>query len=402
MKYLVGLLLLVFVSFNLFSQNREDLRIQQKRIEGQINYLGNLLKISGKDVRQNLNKLSLIDKQIVNQETLIKNLNLQNVKTREQINFHLEEKNKLEERFSTLKEEYAVVLMSYAKTRGAYNDWMFILAAENLNNIYKRYVYLSQYGDYRKSQASEIRQMADRIQIVIDSVEIEKLEQEKLLNRESDELGGLNELKSQRLVLLNEIKKKQTELLEKLQVIEAKEKSVKAEVVKYIKQDRVARNNKEAVVKSTNSSNKNEILNRVFEATKGKLSWPVKKGVIVKRFGVYHPANMREITLRNDGVDIQTSKGADVISVFKGNVVKIVSVPGLNKAVLIQHGDYYVLYSNLKYLTIKLGSKVEMGQKLGKVYGESTEDNTAIIKFQVWKNQEKLNPEKWLRTGRTF
>ena len=402
MKYLVGLLLLVFVSFNLFSQNREDLRIQQKRIEGQINYLGNLLKISGKDVRQNLNKLSLIDKQIVNQETLIKNLNLQNVKTREQINFHLEEKNKLEERFSTLKEEYAVVLMSYAKTRGAYNDWMFILAAENLNSIYKRYVYLSQYGDYRKSQASEIRQMADRIQIVIDSVEIEKLEQEKLLNRESDELGGLNELKSQRLVLLNEIKKKQTELLEKLQVIEAKEKSVKAEVVKYIKQDRVARNNKEAVVKSTNSSNKNEILNRVFEATKGKLSWPVKKGVIVKRFGVYHPANMREITLRNDGVDIQTSKGADVISVFKGNVVKIVSVPGLNKAVLIQHGDYYVLYSNLKYLTIKLGSKVEMGQKLGKVYGESTEDNTAIIKFQVWKNQEKLNPEKWLRTGRTF
>ena len=402
MKYLVGLLLLVFVSFNLFSQNREDLRIQQKRIEGQINYLGNLLKISGKDVRQNLNKLSLIDKQIVNQETLIKNLNLQNVKTREQINFHLEEKNKLEERFSTLKEEYAVVLMSYAKTRGAYNDWMFILAAENLNNIYKRYVYLSQYGDYRKSQASEIRQMADRIQIVIDSVEIEKLEQEKLLNRESDELGGLNELKSQRLVLLNEIKKKQSELLEKLQIIEAKEKSVKAEVVKYIKQDRVARNNKEAVVKSTNSSNKNEILNRVFEATKGKLSWPVKKGVIVKRFGVYHPANMREITLRNDGVDIQTSKGADVISVFKGNVVKIVSVPGLNKAVLIQHGDYYVLYSNLKYLTIKLGSKVEMGQKLGKVYGESTEDNTAIIKFQVWKNQEKLNPEKWLRTGRTF
>jgi septal ring factor EnvC (AmiA/AmiB activator) len=400
MKKINVLLFLLLISISIQAQNREQLRIDQKKIENKIDYLSDLIQKTGKDIQQNVSKLALIERQINEQGSLIENLKLQNEKTKDKINAHLEDKNRLDLRFNELKEEYAKVLMSYAKTRNAYNDWMFILAADNFNSIYKRFIYLNQYADYRKTQAHELKETANAIQVTIDSIQIEKLEQERILNEQNTQLEALNSMKEQRLVVVNDIKTKQAELQKNLAVVEAKDKAVKAEVMKYIMEDRNERLKKEKVVEASATNNKGLILNTVFENAKGKLPWPVDKGVIVKRFGVYHPANMSNITLRNDGIDIQTVAGADVKAVFKGKVIKIVSVPGMNQAVLIQQGDYYVLYSNLKYLNVKLGSTVEMGQKLGKVYGASTEENTAILKFQVWKNQDKLNPEKWLSTGK--
>ncbi len=390
----------LFFVFQVDAQSREELRVKQKRIEQELNSLSNLVSQTGKDVKQNLIKLQLLEKQIFAQGELISNLQQQNDKTSSQIQFHLDEKQNLEDRFNQLKEEYAKVLMSYYKTRNAYNDWMFILAAENFNAIYKRFVYLHQYGDYRKSQASEIKETEGLLQVVIDSIEIEKLEQERLISLENDKLEELNTLKENRLVLLAEIRDKQAELQSQLNMVAAKEKAVKTEVMKYIMEERSERVQKEKIVEAASGNNKYKLLNTVFESAKGKLNWPVENGIIVKRFGVYHPANMSQITLRNDGVDIQTDLGADVKAVFKGEVVKIVNIPGANAAVLVQHGDYYMLYTNLKYLNVKVGSKLEIGQLLGKVYGESTEDRMAILNFQIWKNQEKLNPEKWLNTGK--
>ncbi len=399
MRKLLYILFLLVFPVLIFAQSREQLRIRQKLIENKIIYLKNLKANTGRSAQQIVLKLQLLENEMKQQDSLIVNLKNQNVQTVTQINSYLDEQTRLQTRFNNLKDEYAKVLMSYAKTRNAYSDWMFILASDNLNGLYKRFVYLNQYSDYRKSQAREIKKTEDRLSLVIDSINLEKLAQEKLIMHEQAELDTLESLKGERLKILAVLRAKQGELKRKLAEVELKQKAVNKDVLGYILDDRKSRQVKNQVVDLAKKGNKRALLNKIFGSSRGKLPWPVRKGIIVKRFGIYHPITMRNISLRNDGVDIQTNMGADVKAVFQGKVVKMINVPGLNKAVLVQNGDYYVLYSNLKYVSVKLGSSVKQGQILGKVYGDSTEENTAILKFQIWKGQQKLNPEKWLRKG---
>ena len=400
MRKLIFFLSLVILPFFMFSQSREELRIKQKQFESRIRYLNNLKINSGKTVEQLLRKIELIDRQIVQQDSLINNLKVQNSKTIEQIESYISERNRLQERFDALKEEYARVLMSYAKTRNAYSDWMYIMAADNLFMVYKRFVYLNQYSDYRKKQGKEIIKTKNRLQLVIDSINQEKLMQEKLILSEQAQLDTLNNLKRERLTLIEDLKKKQAEIQKKLVEINRNAKLVNKQVLSYILDDRKKRKTKAEVINLASGNNKTALANKMIESVKGKLDWPVDRGVIVRRFGIYHPINQPNITMQNYGIDIQTKLGADVKAVFQGKVIKVVAITGVHKSVLIQHGNYYFLYSNLRYVNVKPGNFVKKGQKLGKVYGISSEENTAILKFQMWKASKKLNPEKWLRKGK--
>jgi len=400
MRKLLFFLSLVVLPLFLFSQSREELRIKQKQFESRIRYLNNLKINSGKTVEQLLRKIQLLDQQIVQQDSLISNLKIQNSKTIEQIESYISERNRLQERFDALKEEYARVLMSYAKTRNAYSDWMYVMAADNLFTVYKRFVYLNQYSDYRKTQGKEIIKTQNRLQLVIDSINQEKILQEKIILAKQAQLDTMNNLKHERLSLIDDLKKKQTEIKQKLVEINRTAKRVNKQVLTYILNDRKERKTRAEVINLASGNNKTALANKMLESVKGKLDWPVNRGVIVRRFGIYHPINRPNLTMQSNGVDIQTNIGADVKAVFQGKVIKEVAVTGVHKSVLIQNGDYYFLYSNLRYVNVKPGNFVKKGQKLGKVYGVSSEENTAILKFQIWKASNKLNPEKWLRKGK--
>jgi septal ring factor EnvC (AmiA/AmiB activator) len=132
-----------------------------------------------------------------------------------------------------------------------------------------------------------------------------------------------------------------------------------------------------------------------FAALRGRMPFPVPSGFISDHFGVHKHPLLKGVMINNNGIDIQTSPGSPVHSVYDGVVQSVVNIPGINMVVAIQHGDYFTVYSKLANVSVSVGTRVRTGQRIGSV--ASDEDGTAEINFQVWKNTVRQNPESWLR-----
>jgi septal ring factor EnvC (AmiA/AmiB activator) len=132
-----------------------------------------------------------------------------------------------------------------------------------------------------------------------------------------------------------------------------------------------------------------------FAALRGRMPFPVPSGFISDHFGVHKHPLLKGVMINNNGIDIQTSPGSPVHSVYDGVVQSVVNIPGINMVVAIQHGDYFTVYSKLANVSVSVGTRVRTGQRIGSV--ASDDDGTAEINFQVWKNTVRQNPESWLR-----
>jgi septal ring factor EnvC (AmiA/AmiB activator) len=136
-------------------------------------------------------------------------------------------------------------------------------------------------------------------------------------------------------------------------------------------------------------------VSKEFQGNRGKLPWPVKNGIITGHFGRQPHPTIPNIEIVNNGIDIQTDQGAPVRSVFEGTVVGTQYVPGFDYMVILQHGDYYTVYSNLAELSVKKGDKVAIRQNIGKVSTDS-KTNTSEVHFEIWKEKTRLNPQEWV------
>jgi murein DD-endopeptidase MepM/ murein hydrolase activator NlpD len=139
-----------------------------------------------------------------------------------------------------------------------------------------------------------------------------------------------------------------------------------------------------------------KVLSGDFSGNQGKLPWPVQRGLITDHFGEHPHAILKHVVVRNSGIDITTQANAKARTVFKGEVTKIVAIPGGNMAVIIRHGNYLTVYSNLSEVFVKEGQKVTTKEEIGTVFTDKDEDNKTILKFQLWRENNKLNPEDWL------
>ena len=132
-----------------------------------------------------------------------------------------------------------------------------------------------------------------------------------------------------------------------------------------------------------------------FEANKGKLPWPAD-GPVVEKFGKHNHPVYTSITMPfNNGIGISLSPGTYVNSVFDGEVKRVIMMPGYNKCVLVQHGNYFSFYCKLGQVSVKAGDKVKTGQTIGQV---DTIDGQAMLHLQIWKEKTPQNPEAWLRS----
>jgi murein hydrolase activator len=139
-----------------------------------------------------------------------------------------------------------------------------------------------------------------------------------------------------------------------------------------------------------------QIVSDKFEANKGKLPWPIERGVITSTFGEHDHPVLKGIKVRNDGVYISTTQGSAARTIFDGVVSKIISIPGKNKAIIIRHGDFLTVYSNLKDVTVNVGDKLKAKQKIGTIFSDADDDNKTVLELQIWQGAVKQNPEAWL------
>ena len=381
----------VFSCFNLFSQNRSNLELKRKKIFKQIQYTNKLLNQTRKKRTLTVRQVNLINYKINNRQKFIHQLEndlsrinndiLENQITIERL------KNTLEK----IKLEYSKLIYYAYKNRSSYQKFAFIFSSASFNQAYRRLKYLQNINNYRRKQYESI--------IVTKNILKEKNLQ--LIANQKNKTNILNQRHHEKLTLLNE-KKLQNNVINHLKLKENKYKSIldkNRKLAKKLQRQIQVLIAKEIKHTKSNSAFKltpeQELVNVKFGANKLRLPWPTKHGIVTQHFGSHQHPFLKYVKVRNDGVDISTVAGESVRSVFEGEVRKVIYIQGLNKTVIIRHGKYITVYSNLSEVFVKVGDRVSAKQPIGVVH-EGKNDGIGSLKFQIWRENQKLDPEKWL------
>jgi len=389
-----------FLIFTMFAngQSLDELRKKKQKTNEDIKYTTKLLEDARKNEKQTLNKYKILNKQIELRTNLISGINSEVGVLTDFIDQNAWLVNSLNSDLEDLKKEYANMILFAQKNQTNYSKVLFVLSSNSFNQAYKRLMYLRQYTEYRKRQAELIQWIRDLIQTKVSRLEQQKNEKESLLQVKKKEANQLNNEKQQQGKVLTTLQQKQKDFEKKLREQQKIDAQLSREIQKIIEEEvqKAKRNAKETGKTGYEMTPEQKLVSGQFEQNKRRLPWPVERGVITDHFGVHEHAVLKNIQVKNNGIDISTARGATARSVFAGEVSRVFMVSGGNTAVIIRHGKYLTVYSNLVNVLVKSGDKVTVKQPIGTIATDTDDDSKTVLKFQIWKENEKLDPEGWI------
>lgn len=402
------LLLIVFLLFAALvnGQSLEELRKKKQKTNDEIKYTTKLLQEAKTNQTKTLNKFKILNKQIELRTNLITGINSEVGVLADFIDQNAWLVASLNADLDGLKKEYAQMIVFAQKNQTNYSKLLFVLSSNSFNQAYKRLMYLRQYTEYRKRQAELIQWIRDLVEVKVSRLQLQRAEKETLLQSKKKEADQLNKEKKQQSQVLTTLQKKQKEFEKKLKEQQKIEAQLSNEIEKIIEEEvrkareRAKEKEKQTGVKQSTTAKyemtpEEKLASGQFEQNKRRLPWPVERGIITDRFGVHEHPVMKNIQVKNNGVDISTAQGVKARAVFAGEVSRVFMVSGGNMAVIIRHGKYMTVYSNLVNVQVKSGDKVAIKQTIGTI-GTDVDDEKTVLKFQIWKENEKLDPEGWI------
>lgn len=430
-----------------FSQNKNKLEKTKKNNQKEIDYTNKLLKANKQHKNKSLNALLILSRKISLRKELMQNINSEVLVLNKKIDQSNKDINSCTKELRVLKEDYAQLIYYAYKNRNSYEKLMFILSAKDFNQAYKRLKYMQQYSEYRRKQAKGIVKNQKYLQRKLAELEKRMNQKQELLLAQEEEAVLLEREKGEQTEILTSLKSKEKELKKKLEeqvrlsqklqkeihkiiaaeeearrqervlalkAKKAKEKKSKAEKIKNAKNNLHADNKAEKQDDFESKDEEKETTDKVkksvvfdmtpeekitstsFGNNRGKLPWPTEHGLITGTFGEHEHPILKGIMIRNDGIDISTAEGENVRAIFSGVVSKVMKIPGHNNVIIIRHGNFLSVYSNLSQAYVKSGDKVSSKQSIGKVFTDADEDNKTTLHFEIWKDNNKLNPSSWL------
>jgi len=383
----------IFFSNICFSQTNLK-KLEKKRAENQreIRYANDLLRSTLKSKHTSIGALKLLKKKIKIRNSFLRNIDDELVGINSKITFLEDNVDSLNVQISHLKSTYAELAYQTFKKRNSYNKLMFIMSSDNFSQAYRRYKYYQQISEYSKNQVALIKQKSKLLLVEKKSLQTIKLSKTKLQHVKLLEKSELDKEKKQKSGVLLNLQNKEHQLRTSLQKREKESQKLSVEIKKIIRLQ-ANKKSKNSKFKKTNTYVQ---LSKSFAANRKKLPWPSNNGYISSKFGVHKHPVLKYVKVKNDGIDITTKKNSICLSIFKGVVEQVISIPGLNKVVIISHGDYYTVYSNLVKVSVTPTQSVKIGQKLG-VIAENGDHKETVLKLQIWKLSHKLDPAIWLR-----
>lgn len=388
------LLLLTFSSFSLQAQSKKELENRRAKLLEEIRFTERLLSNTKKDVKSNLNDLAALKRKISLRERLIRNLKQENQLILNNIKKNNAAIEELKEQLEQLRKNYSESVVQSYRYQKSGNQILFILGAEDFNQGLRRLNYVRKISQKRKEQAKGIKTAQAQLEEKIEALEKMKVEKEALLIENKVQLSALDKEKQIVNSALAELRKEEKQYK---QTINAKnnERAKLAKQIQKIIEEEIAR--AEAKKKSDLNNTPDPViakLSKDFYANKGKLPWPVAKGYISRGYGEYPHPELKNIKVNNTGIDIRTSENAAVRSVFKGEVVTVMSNPTFKNAVIIKHGNYFSVYTGLGKVSVSKGMKVDTKQVIGSAY--SDDSGVTEIHLEIWKGKLKTNPAGWI------
>ena len=388
------LLTLFIVSFfcsKTFAQSVNELEKQKKEAEKTIIYLNELINESAKNRSVSLRKLSLIKEKISQTNILLTSLNDEVFLLQKSIEMNQKKIDELNAEKDAMLNMYSKLVYETWKKRNKISQLMFIFSSSDFNQAYNRFKYFQQIQDYSNRQIELIERINDSLAIKNKQLDSLKYSKNTLLSTIQTKNKEYETEKLKENQYIATLKKKEKEWNKKLKQEEQNQQRLSREINRLIsKQIKKSGSTSSTKYKLTPEE---KLVSDNFEKNKGKLPWPVLQGFISKKFGLNTDPIYKKVKIFYDGVDIMTSKNADVRAVFKGIVSDIGYDPFMNNLIIIRHGSYLTVYANVIDITVKKGDKVDTKDIIGKV-GYNPEEGSVLI-FQLWKDIEKQNPEYW-------
>lgn len=380
------------------TKEQKELEARRNRLQEEIKQINSLLFQNAREKKDVLTEVEDISRKIHVREELIKVTNRQANILNRQINANQREIEALRTELKALKENYAEMIRESYRHKSQQSRLMFLLSSSNFLQAYKRLQYMKQYTAHRKAQGEKIQDKTRELQERNTTLIAQRKEKEQLIaaNRKAKQV--LEGEKKQQEVLIASIRQKEGEYAARIQEKQAEADRIDRQIERLIR-EAIAEANK----RSGNTANTTtfaltpeaKIIADNFSANKGKLSWPVEKGIKSKAFGEYSDPVYPGLKRFNSGVMIATEKGATARAVFAGEVSAIIVVPGGNKAVQLRHGNYITTYYNLARVYVKKGDKVSAKEELGEIFTSPSSGKTEL-KFFLYKDTSRLNPEHWI------
>lgn len=412
-KNLLTILFICMTSF-LWSQEsqQEKLEARKAQIQKEIQENENLLQSVKKKEKTAVNVVVIQSNKIKLKEKLINTTEKQKKLLGNDMYINQIKINQLKKELEILKADYAKMILKSYKSRSEQSKAMFLLSSENFLQAYKRAQYMKQYTNYRKMQGEEIKVKSGDLVEYNGKLNIQKNAKQKLIAENEKERLSLQKEKKEQEKLLNSIKKDKNKIADEIKKKQQESRLIDRQIDRLIREAIAAANRKAAlerakanptapVSKVAVSSSKIELTPESkliadnFRSNRGRLPYPVEKGFISLGYGDQPHPVFSTLTIHNSGVEITTESGANARAVFGGEVSSVIVISPVNKAVMIQHGDFFTVYQNLSSVSVGKGDKVSIKQSLGRVRTNG-ETGKTIIKFLILQNTTYNNPQSWL------
>jgi septal ring factor EnvC (AmiA/AmiB activator) len=394
MKSLIKIILILWAYGGLQAQNKTQLKNQKKKLLEEIEWSNSALKETQKNKTLSYNQLKTLKQKIAIRSQLIQTIQKEIESIKEEIETNEEKKQVLESDLLLLKDSYAVLIEQAYKSQKHFNRILFLLSSKDFQQAYKRASYFKQISEYRQQQAREIEKKQDHLEKSILVLQKQQQIKQNLIDNKQLEKELLNQQQQQQKISIAALSKKEKELKEILNSKKKKRKKIQKEIERIIAEE-VRKKTDLSAKKDFASTPEAIALSNSFKLNKGKLPWPVAKGLVISKFGKQRHPILTGITIENNGVEIATEAHSSCRNIFKGKVSSILTMPNGIKVVMIRHGEYISVYSNLSEVYVEKGEQVDTKDQIGIVY-TSKQENTTIIDFQLWKGALKLNPLYWL------
>ncbi|MNF47806.1 AmiB activator [compost metagenome] len=397
----------------LWSQESQQEKLEQRKaqIQQEIKENEKLLQSVKKKEKSAVNVIVIQTNKIRLKEKLINTTERQTKLLSNDMYINQLKINKLKRELAVLKEDYAKMIVKSYKSRSEQSRAMFLLSSENFLQAYKRAQYMKQYTSYRKMQGEEIKVKSNELISYNEKLDVQKAAKKKLIAENEKERLALEKEKQEQQKLVNAIKKDKKKIIADIKKKQKESKAIDRQIDRLIREAIAAANREAArekakanpgaaVSKSPVSSSKiiltaeAKIVSDNFRANKGMLPWPVEKGFVSLPYGDQAHPVYKTLVIRNSGVEITTDQGANARAVFGGEVTSVIVLSPVNKAVMVQHGDFFTVYQNLSSVFVSKGEKVNIKQSLGKI--RTNGEGKTVLKFTVSQNTTYNNPAIWL------
>ena len=363
----------------LFSQDVDKLRVEREKLLKDIDNTRQLLDTKRTSREETFKQVTLLTHEINVRQNIIRNFNQEIDILNSQIEDNQLKINTLETNINEIKTEYIKLLQDTYLKRSSTNELLFFLSAKDFSEAYHRHRLLKEYSSYRQQQGKTLIENQNKLKSLLLEIQAQRNEKEQNLVKLEKEYTSLNKGQVEKKKLIDELHKEEKWLKQSLTEKERQAKALENKIIEIIRQSQAT--------KSEYGKN--------FQESMGKLIWPVS-GIVVSDFGEHEHPVIKGLLIKNNGIDIQTTGSDEVTSIYPGEISRVINIPGYNNAIIIRHGDFLTVYANMKDVYVKQGQRVETGSKLGRLYKETNEIN-GVLHFEIWKENQKLNPLKWLK-----